>query len=145
MVSLAMVSPPAGGVFRLVRAPVEPFAPPEWEWAAPDGTFGNRFDDPSAEDGRRSDERFRVIYCATQRAATFGETIARFRVSLDLLASLEEIDDDERIGEAMRGVVDPEDARHGLLPADGVGAEERPRRLAYAPPDWPHRLSPSAS
>lgn len=101
-----------------MRAPVEPFSPPDWEWAAPDGTFGNRFDDPSAEDGRPAEERFRIIYCATQRAATFGETLARFRVSLPLLSALEAIDDDEPIAQSLRGVVDPDDPRHGLLPAD---------------------------
>lgn len=105
-------------MFRLVRAPAEPFSPPDWDRAAPDGTFGNRFDDPSAEDGLPPEHRFRVIYCATQRAATFGETVARFRVSLSLLGALQEIDDEESIGESLRGAVDPDDPSHGLLPAD---------------------------
>lgn len=105
-------------MFRLVRAPADPFSPPDWDWAAPDGTFGNRFDDPSAEEGRTPEEMFRVIYCATQRAATFGETAARFRVSVGLLSVLGEIDDDESIEDALRGAVDPEDPGHGLLPAE---------------------------
>lgn len=112
------VSPPAGGVYRLVRGAVDPFAPPDWEWATTDGTFGNRFDDPSAEEGNLPDQRFRAIYCATQRAATFGETVARFRVSLPLLSALQEIDDHEPIGESLRGAVDPDEPGHGLLPAD---------------------------
>lgn len=84
----------------------------------PDGTFGNRFDDPSAEEDRPVEERFRIIYCATQRAATFRETVARFRLSIDLLTSLESIADDEPIAESLRGVVDPDDPRHGLLLAE---------------------------
>lgn len=118
MVLIAEVTPPSTGIFRLVRAPADPFSPTDWDRSAPDGTFGNRFDDPSAEDGRPVKERFRVIYCATQRTATFGETIARFRVSLALLNALQNIDDDEPIAESLRGVVDPDDPRHGLLPAD---------------------------
>lgn len=118
MPHLATVSPPSGGVYRLTRGPAEPFAVPDWDRTAPDGTFGNRFDDPSADEGRPPEERFRVTYCATQRAATFGETVARFRVSLKLLSELGTLDDDEPVEESLRGAVDPEDFRHGLLPAE---------------------------
>lgn len=115
---LVTVSPPPGGVYRLSRGPAEPFDPPEWERAQEDGTFGNRFDDPSAKDGTRPEERFRVIYCATQRGATFGETVARFRPDLDLLASLDVISDEESVAEALAGAVDPKDPRRGLILAD---------------------------
>jgi hypothetical protein len=33
-------------LFRLGRKP-DPWEPPDWSRAQPDGTFGNRFDDPS--------------------------------------------------------------------------------------------------
>lgn len=39
------VPPPRGGVYRLARRPENPFAPPDWAYAAEDGTFGNRFHD----------------------------------------------------------------------------------------------------
>jgi len=81
-------------VFRIGRG-VAPFEPTPWEYALPDGTFGNRFDDPSARRNVPEWERFRAVYCATQRAACFGETLARFRRSLALEAALLAIDDDE--------------------------------------------------
>lgn len=68
--------------------------------------------------GNPTETRFRVIYCATQRIATFGETVARFRPSLDLLSQLEIIDDEESVSEALSGAVDPEDPHRGLILAD---------------------------
>jgi hypothetical protein len=45
-----------GVIYRLGRKP-DPWAPPDWASAGPDGTFGNRFDDLNADsgicDGRR--------------------------------------------------------------------------------------------
>jgi hypothetical protein len=115
---LVTVPPPEGGLYRLARTPTEPFAPPSWSRAHDDGTFGNRFDDPTADEGNAPEGRFRAIYCATQRAATFGETIARFRPSLSLLAKLEAIDDDEPLEESLAHVTDPDDVRRGLVSAD---------------------------
>jgi len=127
---LATVAPPAGGLYRIARG-AGPFVPPEWERALEDGTFGNRFDDPSADEGRPPEERFRAIYCATQRAATFGETLARIRPSPSLLVALEAIDDDEPLEDALAGVLDPEDMRP-IDPADPrrglVSADWRIRR-----------------
>jgi hypothetical protein len=116
--NLATVPPPASGVFRLAYGPADPFAPPDWGRADDDGTFGNRFDDPSADDGKGPGERFRTIYCATQREAAFGETLARFRPSLSLLAQLQAVHDDEPLEESLRGVIDPQDPRRGLISAD---------------------------
>ena len=115
---LVTVAPPSGGIYRLARGPAEPFSPPDWDRAHDDGTFGNRFDDPSAMDGRSPEERFRTVYCATQRAAAFGETVARFRPSIVLLAHLAEVEDDESVEQALAGAVDPEDPYRGLIPAD---------------------------
>jgi hypothetical protein len=115
---LVAVSSPPSGIYRLARGPGDPFAPPDWERADADGTFGNRFDDPSAEDGVLPAKRFRTIYCATQRTAAFGETMARFRPSVALLAHLGAIDDDEPLERALAGAVDPVDLRRGLVPAD---------------------------
>jgi hypothetical protein len=117
MVGLVSVPPPRTGIYRLARG-IDPFAPPDWEYAKEDGTFGNRFDDPTASKGKSPEKRFRAIYCATQRRATFGETLARFRVSLSLLAALDAIEDEESTEEALTGAVDPEDRFRGLISAD---------------------------
>lgn len=71
------------------------FAPPDWAYALPDGTFGSRFDDPAAERDAPEEEHYRVVYCATERAGAFGETITRFRPSVGLLAGLEQVKDEE--------------------------------------------------
>ena len=115
---LIAVPPPTGGVYRLARGPADPFAPPDWGGDHDNGTFGNRFDDPSAGDETPPETRFRTIYCATQRVATFGETAARFRPTPTLLAKLEAVDADESTDEALAGAVDPQDVRRGLIPAD---------------------------
>jgi hypothetical protein len=65
---LISVAPPLAGVFRLARG-LDPFAPPPWELALEDGTFGNRFDDPGAAVGKPPEERFRFISYATARDA----------------------------------------------------------------------------
>jgi hypothetical protein len=49
---------PTAPLFRLGRKP-DPWNPPDWSRAQPDGTFGNRFDDPQGN--------YRVLYAATQR------------------------------------------------------------------------------
>lgn len=87
------VSPPPR-IFRVTRRNADPFAPPPWDRAGPDGTFGNRFDDPSAARGLTVQQRFRTVYCATTAVGAFGETVARFRPSISLLARLDEIRDD---------------------------------------------------
>lgn len=91
---LRVVAPPPTPVFRVARG-LDPFAPAPWQLMHVDGTFGNRFDDPSGQWGRPPEERFRTIYCATDRAGAFAETIARFRPSLSLLADLQDIADDD--------------------------------------------------
>ncbi|MBX6763700.1 MAG: RES domain-containing protein [Rubrobacteraceae bacterium] len=106
---LPAVRPP-GLVYRVARG-LDVFAPPDWAYALPDGTFGNRFDDPSADRGVPEGERYRAIYCATERAGAFGETIARFRPSIELLAGLEAIEDDEPLDPELRGGVVPEEWR----------------------------------
>ncbi len=108
-VPLPAVRPPEL-VYRVARG-LDVFAPPAWAYALPDGTFGNRFDDPSAEKGVPEEERYQAIYCVTERAGAFGETIARFRPSIELLAGLEAIEDDEPLDPELRGGVVPEEWR----------------------------------
>jgi hypothetical protein len=117
LVALVSIPSPDCDIYRLARGR-DPFVPPNWDYAKGDGTFGNRFDDPTASKGKPPERRFRAIYCATQRVAPFGETLARFRVSLSLLVALDGIDDDEPIEEALAGAIDPEDRSRGLVSAD---------------------------
>jgi hypothetical protein len=116
---LIAVAPPLGGFYRIARGDADPFTPPDWSRADPeDGTFGNRFDDPGAIAGRPTNERFRTIYCTTQRDAAFGETLARFRLSIPLLAQLANIDDAQTIEAALSGVIDDSDKYRGVVPTD---------------------------
>jgi hypothetical protein len=71
-----------GLIYRLGRKP-DPWAMPDWASAGPDGTFGNRFDDPDAT--------YRVLYASSKRLGCFLETLARFRVDPKLLTELAEI------------------------------------------------------
>ncbi len=80
-------------IYRLARKP-DPWEPPSWASAGPDGTFGNRFDDPDAT--------YRVLYASSQRLGCFLETLARFRVDPSLvseLAGIEGEDDYNPVGE----------------------------------------------
>src|ERR671922_1914170 len=74
---------PDGPLYRLGRLP-DPWAWPDWSYAGPDGTFGNRYDDPEAS--------YRVLYASSQRIGAFLETLARFRPDLEVLAELERIE-----------------------------------------------------
>ena len=55
----------------------------DWAWAEPDGTFGNRYDDPES--------RYRVLYASSQRLGCYLETLARFRPDPALAAELDQI------------------------------------------------------
>jgi hypothetical protein len=85
MAEVATVAAPRSPVYRVGRAP-RPLAPPSWAFAEADGTFGNRFDDPSARRGVPPAGRFRMLYLASTSAGPFGETIARRRPNLEMLA-----------------------------------------------------------
>ncbi len=78
----------SGVIYRLGRNP-DPWAPPDWASAGPDGTFGNRFDDPDAT--------YRVLYASSQRQrlSCFVETQARFRIDPKLLAELAQIEGED--------------------------------------------------
>jgi hypothetical protein len=77
---------PDGPLYRLGRHP-DPWVWPDWSYAAPDGTFGNRYDDPHGS--------YRVLYASSQRVGAFLETLARFRPDLELLAELDRIEGDD--------------------------------------------------
>jgi hypothetical protein len=77
---------PDGPLYRLGRQP-DPWAWPDWSYAGPDGTFGNRYDDPEGS--------YRVLYASSQRIGAFLETLARFRPDLEVLAELVQIAGDD--------------------------------------------------
>ncbi len=77
---------PDGPLCRVAREP-DPWAWPDWSYAGPDGTFGNRYDDPQAS--------YRVLYASSQRVGAFVETLARFRPDLEVIAELEQIEGDD--------------------------------------------------
>jgi hypothetical protein len=73
-------------IFRIGRRP-DPWQPPDWSRANPDGTFGNRFDDPQGH--------YRVLCASSQELSCYVETLARFRLDLALMAELKEIEGDD--------------------------------------------------
>jgi hypothetical protein len=73
-------------LYRIGRKP-DAWQPPDWSRASPDGTFGNRFDDPESF--------YRVLYASSQRVSCFVETLARFRPDLQLLAELKAIEGED--------------------------------------------------
>lgn len=74
---------PDGPLFRIGRAP-DPWAWPDWSYADPDGTFGNRYDDPAGE--------YRVVYASSDRLGPFVEVLARFRPDPAVVAGVAEIE-----------------------------------------------------
>ena len=82
---LASVEPDCP-LYRLGRHP-DPWAWPDWSYAGPDGTFGNRYDDPEAS--------YRVLYASSQRVGAFLETLARFRPDLEVVAELDLIEGED--------------------------------------------------
>ncbi len=98
---MKQADPPAE-VHRLGRLP-DPWAWPDWAYADPDGTFGNRYDDPQGI--------YRVLYASAQRVATFVECLAYYRAAIELVAELQAIVGDEG---------DEEPPAPGTVPADWV-------------------------
>ncbi len=91
-IQVSLVSPPTYPFYRIAR---DPFTPTPWEHAHRDdepqpGTFGGRFDDPSKQWGTPDSERFRVFYCARERACAFVESLQAFRVDLDRQTKISE-------------------------------------------------------
>ncbi len=77
---------PPRPVYRIGRTP-DPWRWVDWSYAGPDGTFGNRWDDP--------DRTYRVLYAATDRLGAFLEVLARFRPDPHVLKELQEISGSE--------------------------------------------------
>src|SRR5437016_6082305 len=77
-----LMDPPSSVVFRIAR---DPFVSPPWQYAINEllpKTFGGRFDDPSGRWCVPDEQRFRTLYCTTQRTGEFAETTDAFRVKL---------------------------------------------------------------
>lgn len=81
-------------VFRIGRE--SPWSLPDWAYAKSNGTFGNRWDDPTGV--------YRVLYTCEQRIGCFIETLARFRIDEQLAAELANIEGDDEPGSEPGGV-----------------------------------------
>lgn len=81
--NLTEISPPAHPLYRIGRGE-DAWQWSDWAFAGDDGTFGNRWDDPS--------KRYRVLYACSQRLGAFVETLARYRPDPALVARLDEIE-----------------------------------------------------
>lgn len=77
---------PPQPIYRVGRQP-DAWQAPDWSRASPDGTFGNRFDDPESY--------YRVLYASSQEVSCFVETLSRFRPDLTLLAELQAIEGED--------------------------------------------------
>lgn len=108
-----MVPPPSSVVFRIAR---EPFISPPWDYAINETlpkTFGGRFDDPSARwcvSVLTIEQRFRTLYCTTQRTGAFAETTDALRVKLPEFLErvrnfVTDTADDEAFQQYGRGVI----------------------------------------
>jgi hypothetical protein len=105
-----LVPPPSSVVFRIAR---DPFVPPPWDYANNillPRTFGGRFDDPGGRWGVPVEERFRTLYCTTQRTGAFAETIDPLRVKLPEFMQrvrdfVTDTADDEAFQQYRRGVI----------------------------------------
>jgi len=76
---------PLAALYRVARTP-DPWAPPDWAFAA-DGEPVNRYDDP--------ERYYRVLYAGTSRYACFVETLACFRLNIQLYADLNAIEGED--------------------------------------------------
>jgi hypothetical protein len=109
---LRTVAPPEL-LYRLGRPP-DAWTLPPWEFAGPDGTFDNRYDDPLG--------LYRVVYASATRFGAFVETLARFRPDLAVVAEINDITGEEG---------DPEITPAGLVPPEWLAN----RCLGVATPD----------
>ena len=85
MPSIQLAAPPRAPLYR-VGWPPDPFVPPDWRYARPDGAFGGRYDDPRAGQGVPPRQRYRILYLASQHEGAYGETVAQFRPSVKTLS-----------------------------------------------------------
>ena len=96
---------PHGSIFRVARRP-DAWTWPDWASAHEDGTFGSRYDDARGE--------YRVLYASSHREGAFAETLARFRVDLQVFAELRLIDGDTE-DEGF-----PDSVPAGVVPAERI-------------------------
>lgn len=114
------IASPTGEIVR-VGSHHGPCEPPPWSRATSDGSFGNRFDDPRAADGRPLEECFRCLYLGDTIDAAFGEVLAGFQPPLPYLAGLAAIEDDEPLEDVLATIlhIEPSTGKvRGIIPAD---------------------------
>jgi RES domain len=117
---------PDGPLHRVARAP-DAWEWADWAFAGPDGTFGNRWDDPLGE--------YRVLYASAERWGGLVETLSRFRPDPVLARALEEIEDAEGGEEFESGTVPREWLAGRVIGTAGASGEfaaiGRARSLAH--------------
>lgn len=128
--AFSLTKPPSKSIYR-VGYPPNPFEPSPWEVARknPDGTFGGRFDDPSAnwETPLPEEERFRMVYCSTRPVAAFGECCEQFCPKPDEIGGLRRIPDEEPFDtEMLEGVIKADWRRRHI-----IGSVELDRSLHF--------------
>jgi hypothetical protein len=116
MADFQTVETPVSGIYRVGFRTPGPFVPADWSRAIGQVSFSGRFDDPRA--GLPEQDRFRVLYCASDRRGAFGETLARFRLPVRLTSRLDTVDDDEPISTSYSRATDPNDPSRGLVTAE---------------------------
>jgi hypothetical protein len=84
MPAIQHVALPHSPLYRVARPP-DPFVPPDWGYARPDGTFDGRYDDPRGRRGVPPSDRYRVLYFASHPSGAYGETVAQFRPSIKVV------------------------------------------------------------
>lgn len=123
-------------VYRVARRP-DAWRWPDWAHAGPDGTFGNRWDDPEGT--------YRVLYACSQRVGAFVETLARFRPSAALIAGLAAVEGEDHT--LPPGTIPPtwlDDRCVGVARVDGdfSSMQGMPQRWRRSMKPW-QRASPT--
>lgn len=116
MADFQTVEVPNSGIYRVGFRTPGPFIPADWSRAIGHRSFSGRFDDPRAD--LPESERFRVLYCASDRRGALGETLARFRPPVRLTSRLDAVTDDEPISTSYSRATDPDDPSRGLVEAE---------------------------
>ena len=104
---------PDGPLYRIARPP-DPWSWPNWANIGPDGTLGNRWDDPEAV--------YRVLYASSSPLGALMEVLARFRPDPHILSAFKEIEVEGSSSFPLPGDLDPswvENRCLGVAEVDG--------------------------
>jgi hypothetical protein len=113
--------PVSSPIFRICDRDYDPWTLRPWASAGSNGTFGHRWDDPKKADPA---EKFRAIYAAATRVASFVETLQGFIPTPELVAwrKLTTYDPDDGPSSLPPGVVPSEWAAENVMGRANVDA-----------------------